>query len=250
MGAACDVVITMLPNGHIVRQVVLGESGGDSLAERPRTGLTVVDMSSSDPIGTRALGIELEKYGRYLLDAPVSGSIRGAVAGTLSIMVGGDSALAQRLDPVLATMGRRFLVGALGSGHAAKALNNFVSAAGLAAAAEAVAVGSRFGIEPQTLIDILNASTGRNNSTENKFSQYILNGAYNSGFSLALMVKDIGLAISTAQACHVPAPLGHACLGLWQDALSGLDADADHTEIAKYVNSLADEKAVAGSIPS
>lgn len=235
LGAASDVVITMLPDGRIVRRVVLGEGDGDCLAKGLAKGAVVIDMSSSAPIGTRELGAELEKKGIALLDAPVSGAVKGAVAAKLSIMVGGDAAVAQRVDPVLAVMGKRFHVGPLGSGHAAKVLNNFVSAAGMAAAAEAVVVARQFGIAPQTLVDVLNASTGKNNATENKFSQYIINNTFNSGFALGLMVKDLALAMEVAEACGVPADLGRACLQVWAGAQSQLGPGADHTEIAKHV---------------
>ena len=134
-------------------------------------------------------------------------------------------------------MGKRFYVGSLGSGHAAKVLNNYVSAAGLAAAAEAVLVAQRFGIDPQTIINVINASTGRNNSTENKFAQFILNGKFNSGFALGLMAKDLALAMEVAEACQVPAELGHACLELWKKAERDVGGTADHTAIAKYINS-------------
>jgi 3-hydroxyisobutyrate dehydrogenase len=133
-------------------------------------------------------------------------------------------------------MGKRFYVGPLGSGHAAKVLNNFVSAAGLLAAAEAVCIGQKFGIDPQVLIDVINASTGRNNSTENKFAQFILNGKFNSGFALGLMAKDLALAMEVAEACGVPADLGRATFDLWKKAESVLGAAADHTEIARYVD--------------
>ncbi|MDB5866506.1 MAG: hypothetical protein JWO70_4312 [Betaproteobacteria bacterium] len=234
LGATSDVVITMLPDGKIVRQVAMG--GSDNLVKGLRRGAAIIDMSSSAPVGTRELGAELKAKGIDLLDAPVSGGVKGAVAGTLAIMVGGDEALAQRFDPVLAPIGRRFHIGALGSGHAAKVLNNYVSAAGLVAAAEAVLVGQRFGIDSQKLIDVINASTGRNNSTENKFSQFILNGKFNSGFALGLMAKDLALAMEVADACDVPAELGHACLELWKQAEKAVGGAADHTEVARYVN--------------
>lgn len=169
-----DVVITMLPDGHIVRRVALGKNADDdSLVKGFAKGAVIIDMSSSAPVGTRELGKDLAEQGIALIDAPVSGGVRGAVAATMSIMIGGDKALAERYDELLAAMGKRFHVGTLGSGHAAKVLNNYVSAAGLAAAAEAVLVAERFGIDPQTLINVINASTGRNNSTENKFAQFI-----------------------------------------------------------------------------
>lgn len=232
-----DVVITMLPDGHVVRRVALGKDGaGDALVKGFARGAVIVDMSSSAPVGTRTLGEDLSAQGISLIDAPVSGGVKGAVAGTLAIMVGGEKAIADRCDSLLAPMGRRFFVGALGSGHAAKVLNNYVSAAGLAAAAEAVLVAKRFGIEPQTLIDVINASTGRNNSTENKFAQFILNEKFNSGFALGLMAKDLTLAMEVAEACDVPAVLGHATLDLWKKAEEAVGGSADHTEIARFVN--------------
>jgi 3-hydroxyisobutyrate dehydrogenase len=237
LAAASDVVITMLPDGHIVRRVALGkEEGDDCLAKGFKQGALIIDMSSSAPVGTRELGADLEKRGIKLLDAPVSGGVKGAVAGTMSIMVGGDKALAEAHDDLLAAMGKRFYVGALGSGHAAKVLNNYVSAAGLAAAAEAVRVATSFGIDPHTLISVINASTGRNNSTENKFEQFILNEKFNSGFALGLMAKDLTLAMEVADKCGVPAVLGKATLDMWKQAEKQLGGGADHTAIARYVN--------------
>ena len=238
LGKQSDVVITMLPDGHIVRRVALGSQGGDDCLIRGMArGSTIIDMSSSAPVGTRKLGEDLRAHGLALIDAPVSGGVRGAVAATLAIMIGGEKSVADRCDDILAAMGKRFYVGSLGSGHAAKVLNNYVSAAGLAAAAEAVLVAERFGIEPQTLINVINASTGRNNSTENKFSQFILNEKFNSGFALGLMAKDLALAMEVAEACQVPAELGHACLELWKKAERDVGGTADHTAIAKYINS-------------
>jgi 3-hydroxyisobutyrate dehydrogenase len=237
LGKQSHVVITMLPDGIVVRRVVLGkESGGDCLVKGLAKGATIVDMSSSAPVGTRRLGEDLRPYGISLIDAPVSGGVKGAVAATMSIMIGGDKVLAERLDPLLAAMGKRFYVGSLGAGHAAKVLNNYVSAAGLLAAAEAVRVAEKFGIDPQVLVNVINASTGRNNSTENKFAQFILNGKFNSGFALGLMAKDLALAMEVAEACNVPAELGHATLALWKKAQDAVGAAADHTEIARYVN--------------
>lgn len=237
LARASDVVITMLPDGQIVRRVALGATeSDDALLRGLRKGATIIDMSSSAPVGTRELGKELERRGISLLDAPVSGGVRGAAAATLAIMIGGDEALAKKHDDLLSTMGKRFYIGSLGSGHAAKVLNNYVSAAGLLAAAEAVQVGERFGIDPHVLIKVINASTGRNNSTENKFEQFILTGKYNAGFTLGLMAKDISLAMDVADACDVPAELGHATLELWKKAERALGGSADHTAVAKFVN--------------
>lgn len=241
LARGADAVITMLPDGHSVREVLLG---ADGLVEGCAQGTLVIDMSSSSPIGTRALGTELAARGIGLVDAPVSGGVRKAVDGSLSIMAGtNDAALLAHCRPVLEAMGAKiFPTGPLGSGHAMKALNNYVSAAGLAAAAEAVLAGQRFGLAAATVVDILNASTGMNNSTQVKFHQFILSRAFNSGFSLDLMVKDLGAALEVAQATRTPVPLAEACVKTWRDAQAALGRGVDHTAVARYWEQLAGEE--------
>ena len=161
-------------------------------------------MSSSAPLGTRKLGEELIAAGFEFIDAPVSGGVKRAADGTLAIMVGGDPATIDRVDPVLAAMGRSiFRTGVLGSGHAMKALNNYVSAAGLVAAVEALQVGRKFGLDPGLMADILNVSSGKNNTTELKLKQFIISQTFNAGFPLRLMAKDVRTADELAHA------LGH-----------------------------------------
>lgn len=239
LGAACRVVITMLPDGNAVREVVLAMN-------LPRDAI-VIDMSSSSPMGTRELGRALAERGAALVDAPVSGGVKRAVDGSLAIMAGGEAATIERVRPILAAMGKQiFLTGSLGSGHAMKALNNYVSAAGLAAAAEAVLAGSRFGLDPATIVAILNASTGKNNSTENKFPQFVLPRTFNSGFSLGLMVKDLRTALDVAHATGTPAPLGEACVEAWARAEQLCGGQADHTEVVKYWERLAGSEIKGG----
>jgi len=239
LGAACRVVITMLPDGATVRRVVLGE-GGDCLAAGLAHGSVVIDMSSSSPTGTRELGKELDARGITLVDAPVSGGVRKAIDGTLAIMAGGDPAAIEAVRPVLEAMGKSvFATGPLGAGHAMKALNNFVSAAGFAAAAEAVLAGARFGLAPETIVTILNASTGRNNSTENKFPQFVLPRTFNAGFTVGLMVKDLRIALEVAQATKMPAPLAETTLAEWAAAERELGGAADHTAAVKHWERLA-----------
>jgi 3-hydroxyisobutyrate dehydrogenase len=232
LGKRCNVIITMLPDGYVVRKVLV--EGDDCLAKGLARGAVVIDMSSSAPVGTRELGQELAGRGIALVDAPVSGGVKGAVKAALTIMVGGEETLAKTIDPLLAVMGTRFYAGSLGSAHAVKVLNNYVSAAGLAAACEALLIARRFGVDPQTVINIINASSGRNNSTENKLAQFILSQKFNSGFSLGLMAKDIALAMDVAKACKVEAELGQACLALWKDAEAELGGQVDHTEVARH----------------
>lgn len=230
--AGAAAVITLLPDGKIVRAAIEG------IKAQLKPGTVVIDMSSSAPLGTRALGEELIAAGLAFIDAPVSGGVKRAIDGSLAIMAGGDAGTIDRAEPILRSMGKSiFRTGPLGSGHAAKALNNYVSAAGLAAAAEAVAIAGRFGIEPNTLVDVLNASTGRNNSTENKLKQFVIPELFTSGFSLALMAKDIATADELAHQIGVTAPLADEVAALWNAALEQLGPSADHTEIGRYLTS-------------
>lgn len=234
-----QVAITMLPDGRAVREVALD----GRLAEAMPGGAILIDMSSSSPVDTQRLGAELANLGIRLVDAPVSGGVRRALNGTLAIMAGGEATVVRRCRPVLAAMGSTiYETGPLGSGHAMKALNNFVSAAGLVATCEALLVGRRFGLDPSAMVDILNASTGRNNSTELKANQFILSGSFASGFSLGLMAKDLRTAAELSEHLGVPAPMSRAARDLWARAQRSLGSGADHTEIYRFVESLdADE---------
>jgi 3-hydroxyisobutyrate dehydrogenase len=228
--AACDVLITMLPNSDIVDAVV------GPLASQLKRGAVVVEMSSADPNRTRALAQRLAESGIALIDAPVSGGVKKAVAGTLAIMVGGDVPAFERVRPLLETLGKAIThVGPVGAGHALKALNNYVSAAALIATAEAIHVGEAFGIDPATIVDVIQASTGRNNTTENKAHQFMLNGAFNSGFSLALQAKDVGIAASLGRAMGLPMALAQDVYAMTAEASESLGAGADHTELYRFV---------------
>ena len=235
--ADCDTVLLMLPNSGIVRDVCLADGG---LAAQLRRGAVIVDMSSSDPIETRKIGAALADKGIILLDAPVSGGVRKAISGTLAIMLGGDDAAAMdRVEPMLSAMGKVFRAGPLAAGHATKALNNYVSAAGLLAACEAVIVARDFGLDPARMTEIINASTGRNNSTENKIAQFILSGKYrDAGFALGLMAKDVGLAAALASATGRPLPGVAAISAVWSQAEHDLEKGADHTEIFRFLADL------------
>jgi 3-hydroxyisobutyrate dehydrogenase len=230
LGAAVDVVVTMLPTGPIVRDVVL-EADGGALAESLKKGAIIVDMSSSEPEGTRDLGEELQKRGITLIDAPVSGGVPGAAAGTLAIMIGGaDEAAISQVEPILSAMGKRlFRTGPLGSGHAMKALNNYVAAAGFTAAAEALIMGERFGLDRAVMIDIINSSTGRNFNTEHPIKEEVLPRTFAAGFKLGLMAKDVKIAGDLGEHLKVDAPLSRMVRDRWAEALAVLGADEDFT---------------------
>ena len=237
-----QVLITMVPDGKAVHSAVLAALPG--LA----AGAIVIDMSSSDPATTRALGALLKKKGIHLLDSPVSGAKAKAADGTLALMVGGDAALLERVRPVLQAMGSEiFHCGGLGSGHATKALNNYLGAAGTIAGMEALLVGEKFGLDPKTLIAVINASTGKNSTTERKIPQQVFTKAFASGFALALMTKDVGIAEGLARSLKMETPYLKQTLKVWRAALSRLPAGADHTEIYHYLRKLPSPSRAAAS---
>lgn len=230
---SADLVITLLPDGKIVRAVL------EPMQKSLKPGCIILEMSSSEPLGTRELAESYLKAGFGFIDAPLSGGVKRATDGTLAIMVGGDTAAIDRVERVLSAMGHSiFRTGLLGSGHAMKALNNYVSAAGLIAAVEATQIGEKFGLDPALMADIFNASTGRNNTTEVKLKQFIISKTFNAGFPLRLMAKDVRTADNLGHAIGVPAPLADLCAKLWDDASEHLGDKADHTEIGRYIEQL------------
>jgi 3-hydroxyisobutyrate dehydrogenase len=228
-----DVVILMLPDSHVIEQVLLG----DGLLDRVKPPTLIVDMSSSEPARTRALAELAAGRGVTLVDAPVSGGVVGAKAGTLTIMTGGPTAALTALRPVLDVLGAKVVhAGDIpGAGHAVKALNNLMSAAHLLASSEAMLAGQAFGLDPAVMLDIVNGSSGRSGSTETKWPRYILPGTFDSGFSIAFMVKDMKIALQLAENAGTPAPLSRAAVAAWTAAADEMPAGADHTEIARWL---------------
>src|SRR3981189_349390 len=185
-----DALITMLPDGKIVRQALI--EGQDAARKSLLAGVLVLDMSSSNPVDTQKLARDLASAGAALLDAPVSGGVKRALDGSLAIMVGGAAADLERARPVLAAMGKTItLCGPAGAGHTLKALNNSLSAAGLVAMCEALVVGEAFGLDPGTMVDVFNSSTGKSNATEVKGRQFVVSRTFAAGFTTGLMAKDL-----------------------------------------------------------
>ena len=241
LAAMCGTVITMLPDGKIVRNVLCGEADDaqDCVVSTLKPGSVVIDMSSSSPVGTRELGPILEKRGIRLIDAPVSNGVKGATAATLAIMVGGDRAIFEQYRPLFEKLGNQiFHAGPLGAGHAVKALNNYVSAAGLVAACEAVIAGQRFGLDPAVVVDILNASSGMNNTPKNKFKQHMLSGTFGAGFTTGLMAKDVRTALEVVRATRASSQLAEPCSQIWSDMEKQLGPGSDHTEMFRYLDAL------------
>lgn len=237
IGARADVVITMLPNSSIVNDVLFGEG---ALAARLRPGVMVIEMSSGVPSATRDIGERLMQRGIKMIDAPVSGGVKRAKSADLAIMAGGAEADIASVVPILNAMGRSVMrTGELGSGQAMKALNNLVSAAGFLVGVEAMLIGKKAGLDPAVMVDVLNASSGRNNSTDAKFKQFVLSRSFDSGFSLDLMVKDLGIALDVAHEGRAAAPFSALCRELWGAAATQLGVGQDHTAVARFSEQLA-----------
>jgi len=235
--AQAEIIITMLPTSKHV-----GEAVGTLRAGLKRDHI-LIDMSSGAPAATQAIAADLAPLGVIMLDAPVSGGVPRAVTGELAIMAGGDTAALDRVEPVLRAMGTTIhRIGLLGSAQAMKALNNLVSAGGFLIGIEALLIGQQFGIDPGLMTDVLNASTGMNNSTQKKFKQFVLSRKFDSGFGLDLMVKDLSIALEVARSGGVAVPFASLCRELSASAQALLGPGQDHTALAKLSETLAGVK--------
>ena len=233
VAAAAQTVITILPTSREVRQVLTGPKG---LLDALRPGSLLLEMTSADPSVTRELAAEVAARGSALIDAPVSGGVRGATEGTLAIMVGGDPALLERARPVLARMGKNiFHAGPVGAGHAIKLVNNMCSGGILALTIEAVAVAARSGVDPARAVEIIQASSGRSNASDYKFPRFILTGGFDAGFAIRLMMKDLDGYGRLAQEAGVPSPVARAAAEIYRLAMARGMGEQDHTAIARLI---------------
>ena len=223
-----DAVIFMLPNSKIVSEVVT------KLLEI-NTKSILIDMSSSDPRETKKLGKTIETKGLKFLDAPVSGGVSRAKTGDLMIMAGGKEEDLEIVKDLLSVMGTVQFAGPLGSGHAIKALNNYVSAAGLIASFEALATARSFGIKPENFLKIINGATGKNNTTEVKLDKFVVSEEFNSGFALDLMVKDVSIAHNLIKDLSSDNPLSSDVYNYLSKSLKLLGDNPDHTEVYKVI---------------
>jgi 3-hydroxyisobutyrate dehydrogenase-like beta-hydroxyacid dehydrogenase len=223
-----EVALVSLPTPEVVRDVALGADGlihGDALR-------TYVDLSTTGQAVAVEVAAALGARGIVTLDAPVSGGVRGATEGTLAVMVAGPAAGLGHVRPLLEVFGRVFHVGErAGLGQLMKLANNFLSATAIAATAEAVVLGVKGGLDPATMLAVINASTGRNTASEDKFPRQILTGKYSAGFTTGLLSKDLGLCAAAAETLGVPMPIAAEVYAQWQRAVAELGADADITRI-------------------
>jgi len=227
--ADVDVLFTSVFDDRSVREVLLGSG---PLADRLRPGTVVIDTSSSDPTGTRKLGEELAERGIHLVDAGVSQRVLGGrESGQITFMVGGDDEAAlKRAVAILELISAHvFEVGRLGAGHAMKTLNNYISACGLMAALDGLMIGFRYGLDPATMLDVLNESTGRNFSTEQTLKYHSLPRNFDTGYTIELLVKDLRIAAGLAGTVQFESDLFGLVCDRFAETLADIGGDLDLT---------------------
>jgi 3-hydroxyisobutyrate dehydrogenase len=233
VAAAADIVITMLPSGEYVRDVALGEHG---LIEGFEPGALLIDTSSSEPEFTAATAAALVARGVDTVDAPVSGAEWGAKRAELVFMVGGDPAGVERARPLFDVMGRKvFHLGGVGAGHKMKSINNLITAMTLLATAEGLALGTKLGLDPNVMTDVLNEATGMSWISQTHIKQRVTSRAFDDPFKLELMVKDIRIAMELADANGVPMPFNAHGRELWKRAEAAAPRDASVSELVRWV---------------
>ncbi len=228
-----EAVITILPTSAEVAEVMA------AIKPALTPGALVIEMSSGAPGVTKKLAEELGG-GVALIDCPVSGGVPRARSGELAILAGGAAADLDRAGLVLRAMGTSIHhCGAVGAGQAMKALNNLVSAGGFLIGVEALLIGRKFGLDPALMVDVLNASTGMNNSTQKKFKQFVLSRRFDAGFGLDLMAKDLSIALEVGRASGAATPFAALCREIWASAAAVLGPGQDHTALARFSEQLA-----------
>lgn len=234
---AADVVITCFPISRDLEGLLDGPTG---LLAGFRKGAVLVDCTSGDPPTSKRIAARLAERGIGFLDAPVSGGVAGAEKGALTVMVGGDAAVLDKVRPVLERFGKKIVhCGPVGAGDALKAVNNAMLATHIWALAEGLIALERNGVAPAVALDVINASSGRSNTSQNLFPERVLTRAFPRTFRLALLDKDVGIAADVARDAGVPARVLQLTSELFHDAHRALGEEADHVEAVKYLEQLA-----------
>ncbi|EWC42447.1 NAD-binding protein [Pseudomonas stutzeri] len=245
VGRNSDIVVTMLPNGRVVNQVVTAEDG---LLAGMAPGSLLLDTSSSEPWLTRETAVLLEKQGIEMVDAPVSGAQWGAQSAELVFMVGGSERNVERVRPLLDAMGRAvFHLGDLTCGHMMKCINNLITAMTLTATTEGLVIGKRHGLDPSVMTDVLNESTGMSWITHTHIHQRVISRRFDDPFKLELMLKDMGIAMGLAEQSGVEVPASRLGHKLWEQASAAMGPGASVSEFARWVEQTTDTAITANS---
>jgi 3-hydroxyisobutyrate dehydrogenase len=246
LAKASEIVITMVPNGEVVQGLVTGDEG---LLQGFAPGALLLDTSSSQPWLTEQTAALLAERGIAMVDAPVSGAEWGAKAAELVFMVGGAQGDLERVRPLLEKMGKAiFHVGGLGAGHAMKCLNNLITSVNLLALSEGLAMGKRYGLDPLAMVDVLNVSTGMSWVSQTHIKQRVISRSFDDPFKLALMVKDIGIAMELGRSTGTPAPLSALAQQLWRAAADAAAPDASVSELVRWVERASGTEISAGAV--
>lgn len=228
-----DVVITCLPSSSEVEAVL---HATDGMIDSIRKGAVLIDCTSGDPPTSRSIAAELGGRGVDFIDAPVSGGTVAAKAGTLTVMWGGEATVFERARPVVEAFGKKIVhAGPVGSGDALKAVNNALLAVHILSTAEGLAVLVKAGVDPKVALDVINASSGRSNTSENLIPQRVLTRAFPRTFRLALLEKDIGIAAVMADDLDAHTPLISLAAARFHEARAKLGEEADHVEAVKMI---------------
>lgn len=237
-----DIVITMLPTGSHVQEVIKGKDG---LIERYRPGSLHLDTTSAEPWITLESAEILEKHGVAMVDAPVSGAEPGARQAELVFMVGGNKKDVSRVTPLLQAMGKQqFHLGPIGSGHTMKCLNNLITAMCFMGTTEGLVIGKRLGLDPQMMNDVLNVSTGMSWNSINHFKQHIFNRKFDDHFKLGLMIKDIGIAMKLANDQGLALPIADLTQRLWKSAGEASESDSSISEMVRWVEKMTETELI------
>lgn len=241
-----DIVVTCLPTS---REVAALLEGPDGLLGAMREGTLLIDCTSGDPAASRDIAARLAARGIAFLDAPVSGGTSGAEAGRLTVMVGGDAADLERARAVLDCFAAKVVhCGGTGAGHAVKAVNNALLAVHIQSTAEGLTALVKSGVDPAIALEVINASSGRSNTSENLFPARVLTGEFPRTFRLALLDKDVGIAADVARESAVPAPLLERTAELFRAAHAALGEEADHVEAVRLVERAAGAEIRTGGL--
>ncbi len=232
VASAVDTVLVSLPTPAIVREVALGKDGVCSGTQVK----TFVDLSTTGPRAAQEIAAELAKRNIIAVDSPVSGGVAGAKKGTLAVMVSGPKDRHDALKPALEVIGKVFYLGDKpGLGQMMKLANNLLSATAMAISCEAIVMGVKAGLDPKIMVDVINAGSGRNSATQEKFPRSILPRTFDYGFATGLMYKDVKLCLEEAQALGVPMWVASAVQQLWLVANGELGPESDFTRVIEIL---------------
>lgn len=233
-----DTIITMLPSSPHVREAILGTDG---VMEGIRRGSVVIDMSTIDPVTTRDIEKQLSDQGVRMLDAPVARGVSAAIAGTLAIFVGGDEETFLEFKPLLQAMGKDIdYAGDIGSGEVVKLVNNLILSINVCALAEGLVLGMKAGAKPDILFKALSQGSANSFALQNHFKNFVFKGKFEKGvFPVEYIIKDINLALKTAENYHVPQQFGPLALKTYESAVAAGYGDLYYPVVVKVLEELA-----------